>query len=64
MRNRRIIYIHDDNIKAYDDMENKSEFINQKLRELRSNDMKDKSNEFDEKIKRLRGRSTTDGSAE
>ena len=64
MKNRRIVYIHDDNLEFYENMDNKSEFINQKLRELRAEDAPDKSNEFEEKIRKMRGRSSANSSAE
>lgn len=62
-KNKRLIYISDDLLEIYDSLINKSEFISQKLRELRSEDTEDKGSEFDEKIKRLRGRSSTDSRA-
>lgn len=59
-KNKRLIYLSDENLEIYDALENKSEFINRKLRELKLEDVEDKGSEFDEKIRELRGRSTAD----
>lgn len=54
-KNQKMIYVSDDNLEFYDQMEDKSEFINKKLKELRlEGDVVDKSTEFEDKIKKLR----------
>jgi len=54
-KNQKMIYVSDENLEFYDQLEDKSEFINKKLRELRlEGDVVDKSTDFEAKIKKLR----------
>ncbi len=54
-KNQKMIYISDDNLEFYENMKDKSEFINKKIKELRlEGDVQDKSTDFDAKIKKLR----------
>ena len=54
-KNQKMIYISDDNLEFYENMKDKSEFINKKIKELRlEGDAQDKSTDFDAKIKKLR----------
>ena len=49
-----MIYVSDDNLEFYENMKDKSEWINKKLKEKRiEGDVEDKSTEFENKIKRL-----------
>ena len=50
-----MIYISDENLEFYENMKDKSEFINKKIRELRlEGDVKDRSSDFEDKIKKMR----------
>lgn len=54
-KNQKMIYVSDDNLDFYENMKDKSEWINKKLKELRlAGDVEDKSTEFDAKIAKLR----------
>ena len=62
-KNKRMIYIYDDNIDTYDDIENKSEWINGLLREIGKGeqlDIEKEVNKFEERLKAVHGRRTTD----
>lgn len=49
-----MIYVSDDNLEFYENMKDKSEWINKKLKEKRLEGyVEDKSTEFENKIKRL-----------
>ena len=62
-RNKRMIYIYDENVAKYDALENKAEWVNGHLKELPavhiepSEDQIPLVNDFEEKIRSIRGRS-------
>lgn len=65
--NKRMIYIYDDNIKTYDSIENKSEWINAHLRELKMGEQLDievEVNRFEQKIREMHERSRADSGTE
>lgn len=54
-KNQKMIYISDENLEFYENMKDKSEFINKKIKELRlEGDVKDKSTDFEAKIQKMR----------
>ena len=54
-KNQKMIYVSDENLEFYENMKDKSEFINKKIKELRlEGDVEDKASDFDAKIKKLR----------
>ena len=61
-KNKRMIYIYDENVAKYDALENKAEWVNQHLKELPavhiepSEDQIPLVNDFEEKIRSIRGR--------
>lgn len=64
-KQKRMIYIYEENIAKYDAMENKSEWINKHLKELpdvapvvdENQTSLSNFNDFEEKIRKLRGTS-------
>ena len=58
-RNKRMIYIYDENIAKYDALENKAEWVNQMLKELDDvpeevDEKQTRIDDFDEKIRKIR----------
>lgn len=53
--NQRMIYVSDENTETYDNLESKSEWINEQLRKLRNDKPVEANDEFEAKIKKLRG---------
>ena len=58
-KNKRMIYIYDENVAKYDALENKAEWVNQKLKELEDvaeevDERQTRIDEFDEIIRKLR----------
>lgn len=58
-RNKRMIYIYDENISKYDALENKAEWVNQRLKELDDvpeevDEKQTRIDDFDEKIRKIR----------
>lgn len=61
-KNKRMIYLWDENLEFYDSLTNKSGLLNLYIEKLRSEEtpeVEDKGSEFDEKLKRLDGRIRT-----
>lgn len=60
MKNKRMIYIYDENLTKYNSIENKSEWINEKIRELEDvplevDEKQTRIDDFEEKMRKLRG---------
>lgn len=60
MKNKRMIYIYDENLTKYNSIENKSEWINEKIKELEDvplevDDRQTRIDDFEEKMRKLRG---------
>ena len=58
-KNKRMIYIYDENMAKYDALENKAEWVNAKLKELEdvTQEVDEKQihiDDFEEKIRKLR----------
>ena len=58
-KNKRMIYIYDENMEKYDALENKAEWVNAKLKELEDvpQEVDEKQihiDDFEEKIRKLR----------
>ena len=58
-KNKRMIYIYDENVAKYDALENKAEWVNQKLKELEDvpekvDERQTRIDDFDEKIRKIR----------
>lgn len=58
-KNKRMIYIYDENMAKYDSLENKAEWVNQKLKELEDvpeevDEKQTRIDDFDEKIRKIR----------
>lgn len=61
-KNKRMIYIYDENVAKYDALENKAEWVNSHLKELPAVHIEPDENQvplvndFEEKIRSIRGR--------
>lgn len=54
-KNQKMIYVSDENLEFYENMKDKSEWINKKLRELRlEGDVEGKASDFEKKIQKYR----------
>ena len=59
-KNKRMIYLWDENVEAYEAIPNKSEWINIMIKENSKEDadVEDKSSEFERKLEKISGRDT------
>lgn len=58
-KNKRMIYIYDENVAKYDALENKAEWVNRRLKELEDvpqkvDEQQTRIDEFDERIRKIR----------
>lgn len=69
-KNKRMIYIYDENVAKYDALENKAEWVNSHLKELPAVHIEPDENQvplvndFEEKIRSIRGRDESNIRAE
>lgn len=59
-KNKRMIYIYDENLARYNALENKAEWVNAKLKELDDvpeevDENQTRIDDFEDKIKKIRG---------